>query len=236
VRIPATVAEQLRLLHEDSDQGGDLAQWLTRLGRDVALVVPSSLAVTILLARMESEVSVSALAEPGTVLASLAVPLQAGAATGQLILRASTAGAYLLLADDLNGRLGPDHRPAEVDTHLSWPTLGAESLAASLAELGPIDQAIGVLIDQGIPPEQARHELDRRANAADTTIATISRDLVASLRPDSSEHHRAARSGGRTRAGATITASAEPGPSSPASPDNETPAPAAAVWCPDQPN
>jgi hypothetical protein len=188
VRIAATVAEQLRLLHEDSPEGGDLVQRLTRLGRDVAFAVPSSLAVTILLTRMGSEVSVSALAEPAPVLASLAVPLHAGASTGQLILRASTAGAYLLLADDLNGRLGPERRPSEVDTHLSWPTFGGESLAASLAELGPIDQAIGVLIDQGIPPEEARHELVRRANAANTTIATISRNLVASLRPDSSEH------------------------------------------------
>lgn len=187
MRIPATVAEQLRLLHEDSPQGGDLAQRLTRLGRDVALAVPSSLAVTILLARMGSEVSVSALAEPGTVLASLAVPLLAGASTGQLILRASTAGAYLLLADDLNGRLGPDRRPAEIDTHLSWPTFAGQSLAAALAELGQIDQAIGVLIDQGYPPAEARHELRRRASATGATVASVSRDLVASPRPRPSD-------------------------------------------------
>jgi hypothetical protein len=195
VRIPAPVAEQLRLLHEDSSQSGDLVQRLTRLGRDVALAVPSSFAVTILLTRMESEISFSALGEPAPVLASLAVPLYAGASIGQLILRASTAGAYLLLADDFNGRLGPDHWPAEVDAHLSWPTVGSESLAASLAELGPIDQAIGVLIDQGIPPEQADRELERRANAADTTIASICRDLVASLRPDSSERPPEAQAG-----------------------------------------
>lgn len=186
MRISATVAERLRILDESSPQGGDLAQGLTRLGRDVALSVPSSVAVTILLARAESEISVSALAEPTTVLASLAVPLQAGAVTGVLILRASAAGAYLLLADDLNGLLEPDHQPPEMDAHLSWPTVSSESLTASLAELASIDQAIGVLIDQGIPPEPARHELERRANAANSTIATISRDLVASLRPDSS--------------------------------------------------
>jgi hypothetical protein len=191
VRIPATVAEQLRLLHENYSQGGDLAQRLTRLGRDITIAVPSSLAVTVLLARMGGEVSVSALAEPGTVLASLAVPLHAGASTGQLILRAGTAGAYLLLADDLNGRLGPNQRPVEVDTHLSWPNLGGESLA----ELGPIDQAIGILINRGVPPEQARQELERRAGAADSTVATISRDLVASLRPDSSEQPPDSRTG-----------------------------------------
>jgi hypothetical protein len=129
---------------------------------------------------MDSEVSVAALAAPATVLASLAVPLAAGASTGVLILRASTAGAYLLLADDFGGLLGPDHRPAEVDAHLSWPSFSGESLAAALAELASIDQAIGVLIAQGFPPEEARHELAQRAGAANATVATVSRALVAS--------------------------------------------------------
>jgi hypothetical protein len=188
VRIPATVAEQLRLLDENSAQGGDLAQELTRLGRDVAVAVPSSVAVTILLDRMDTEVSVSAITEPAPVLASLAMPLSAGAFTGLLILRASASGAYLLLADDLAGLLGPGDRPAEIDAHVSWPTTSSESLAASLAELGSIDRAIGVLIGQGFPPEEAQHELERRAGAADATITTASRDLVASLPRDSSKH------------------------------------------------
>jgi hypothetical protein len=198
VRIPAAVAEQLRVLDENSAQGGDaqggdaqgggLAQRLTRLAGDVALAVPSSVAVTILLDRTDSEVSVSALAEPATVLASLAVPLDAGAFTGLLILRAGAAGAYLLLADDLTGLLGPGDRPAEIDAHLSWPGAGSAALVASLTELGSIDQAIGVLIGQGFPPEEARHELERRAAAADATVTTVSRDLVASLQRDSGKH------------------------------------------------
>jgi ANTAR domain len=186
VRISAAVAEQLRLLDEAAE-GGDLAQKLAGLVRDVALAVPSSLAVTILLARMESEVNVSALAEPATVLASLAVPLSAGAFTGLLILRASTAGAYLLLADDLDGVLGPDHRPPQVDAHLSWPSLSSGSVQASLAERGSIDHAIGVLVDRGLPPEEAHRELRRRASASGATVTTVSRALVASLGRDSSK-------------------------------------------------
>jgi hypothetical protein len=187
VRIPAAVAEQLRLLDENFARGGDLAQGLARLGRDVAVAVPSSVAVTILLDRMECEVGVSALAEPATVLASLAVPLSAGAFTGLLILRAGVAGAYLVLADDLAGSPDADDRPAEIDAHLSWPHGSSESLAAALADLRSIDRAIGVLVGQGFPPEEARHELERRADAAHATITAAGRDLVASLRPGLSE-------------------------------------------------
>jgi hypothetical protein len=184
VWITAEVAEQLRLLHADPDHGGHFLEGLGRLSRDVALAVPSSLAVTIRAARLEGEVSVSALAQPAAVLASLAVRLPAGAPGDLLILRAGAAGAYLLLADGLNGLLGPEHAPAEVDKHLSWPILSSESPAARLADLGSIDQAIGVLVDRGLPPEEARRELQRRAETADDTIAAVSRELVASPRPD----------------------------------------------------
>jgi hypothetical protein len=178
VRIPVTVADQLRLLHPGSASGGDLAEGLTRLSRAVALAVPSTVAVTIVLARPDREISLSALAAPATVLASLAVPLQAGA--GLLVLRASTAGAYSALADDLGRRPGPDDRPAERDVHLSWPVLSGESLVAALADLASIDQAIGILIDEGFPIEDARPELGRRAGVANATVATVSRALVAS--------------------------------------------------------
>jgi hypothetical protein len=181
VRNTAEVAEQLRLLHADPDHGGRFLEVLRRLSRDVALAVPSSLAVTIRVARLDGEVSVSALAEPAEVLASLAVRLPAGASGDLLILRAGAAGAYLLLADGLNGLLGPDQAPAEVDEHLSWPTL---SSATGLADVGSIDQAIGVLVDRGLPPEEARRELQRRAEAADETVAAVSREVLASPRPD----------------------------------------------------
>lgn len=184
MRITASVAEQLRLLHEDPEDGTDLVEELDQLGRDVALAVPSNLAVTILLDRQDREVGISALADPATVLASLAVRLSVGDSDDLLILRAGAAGAYLLLADDLDALLGPDHTPAVLDGHLSWPTLSGESLAVSLADLRSIDQAIGVLADRGLPPAAARHELRRRATATDGSVAAVSRDLLASLRPD----------------------------------------------------
>lgn len=182
--ITATVAEQLRFLHEEPDHGSDLAAGLSRLGRDVALAVPSCLAVTITpaglggQAGLGGEVSVSMTAGSAAVLASLAVPLAGG---GLLVLRAGEPGAFLLLADHLAGLVGLDHRPVLLDEHLVWP---AATSAASLADVSVVDQAVGVLVDRGLPPGSARRELRRRAGEADTTIAAVSRALLASLSSD----------------------------------------------------
>ena len=188
MRITAAVTEQLLLLHADPGRAGEFAAALDRLGRDVALAVPTCLAVTITFARPGGAISVSTTAgaaEPAAVLASLAVPLSAGASSGLLVLRAGEAGAFLLLADDLGGLLGPGQPPIELDKHLSWPVASSnESVAASVADLRTVHQAVGVLIGRGLPPDAARRELRRRAGEADMTVASVSRDLLASLRAD----------------------------------------------------
>ena len=185
MRITAAVAEQLLLLQGTPDLDGDLAAALDRLGRDVVRAVPSCLTVSIALARPEDEISVSTTAGaagPAAALASLAVPLSAGPCGDLLILRAGEAGAFLLLADDLGGLLGPGQPQIELDKHLSRPVEPSnESLAASVADLRVVDQAVGVLVDRGLSPEAAHHELWRRAGGAGTTVAAVSREMVASL-------------------------------------------------------
>lgn len=189
MEITAALAEQLRRLCDDPAAGGRLAAGLSALGRDVLNAVPTCLAVTLLLGHFGGEVSLSMVAattKNSPVLASLAVPLadqhQEGAT---LILRAGQAGAFLLLADDLRGRLGDtDRPPIQVDQHLAMPAAATgESLATSLAEFGAVNQGIGVLIARGLPPEAARRELQRRASAAGVTLAVASRRLLASPRP-----------------------------------------------------
>lgn len=185
MRITAAVAEQLLLLHGDPDRGHNFVAALSWLGRDVVLAVPSCLAVTITHARLGGEISASTVAAPAPVLASLAVPLSTVSSGGLLILRAGEAGAFLLLADDLDGLLGPGHPPIDLDEHLAWPSAeNAKSLCASLADLSAVDQAIGVLVDRGLPPEAAHRELERRVGEGDTTIADVSRALLASPRSD----------------------------------------------------
>ena len=185
MRITATVAEQLRLLQGDLPRGGDFAAGLNQLSRDVAVAVPSCLAVTITLARPGGEISVSTTAEPAAVLASLALPLSAASSGGLLILRAGEAGAFMLLADDLDGMLGPGHPPIDLDQHLAWPAAtGGESFTTSLADLSLVNHAVGVLVDRGLPPRAAHRELWRRAGATGTTVVAVSRDLLRSARSD----------------------------------------------------
>lgn len=182
MRITATVAEQLRLLHEDPDRGDEFAAGLHRLSLGVALAVPSTIVVSIFAGRLGGEVDIGASGAPAPVLASLAVPLSAGWPGDRLILRAGRPGAYLLLADDLNGRTGSAHPPAELDEHLFWPrSLSSESLAQSLADLDATEQAVGVLVDRGFEPEEARLELRRRGYEAAITTAATGRRLLASF-------------------------------------------------------
>lgn len=185
MRIRATVAEQLRMLADDPDRGDRLAAELDRLGRGVVLAVPSCVTVSIALARPGGDIGISIhiAAAPATVLASLAVPLSAAAPGDVLVLRASAAGAFLLLADDLDGLLGAGHPPLEVDRHLIGTSLSTtESFAASLADLSVVEQAVGVLVERGLEPEAARRQLRRRAGEAGTTVGTAGRALLTSLR------------------------------------------------------
>jgi hypothetical protein len=183
VRITAAVVEQLRILDVDPDRGIGFVEGLSRLSRDVAIAVPSCLAVTLTVAGLGGETSISTTAEPAPVRASLAVPLFALASSGLLILRAGAPGAFVLLADDLDGLLGAGRPPVSLDEHLAWPEApDEESLVTT--ELSSTGQAVGVLVDRGLPPEDARRELQRRAGAADRTVAAVSRELLASLRLD----------------------------------------------------
>jgi hypothetical protein len=185
MRITATVTEQLRLLQGDLPRAGDFAAALNQLSRDVAVEVPSCLAVTITLARLGGEISVGTTAEPAAVLASLAVPLAPVSSGSLLVLRAGEAGAFMLLADDLDELLGPGHSPIDVDQHLAWPTAtSGESFTTSLADLSVVNHAVGVLVDRGLPPRAAHRELRRRAGATGTTLVAVSHDLLRSPQSD----------------------------------------------------
>lgn len=195
--VAASLAQHLQALAEDpyrdypdgdrSGRGEQLAAPLKKLSAELAAAVPSLLAVSIVLGRLNMEVTVSAAAHPAdtsAVLASLAVPLSGAAPADLLMVRAAEPGAFLLLADDLTARLGPHSPAVELDNHLSMPpVLTPESLAASLADLREVNQGLGVLIEQGLPPEAARAELQRRARDLGTTLGGAGRVLLASLAP-----------------------------------------------------
>jgi hypothetical protein len=78
--------------------------------------------------------------------------------------------------------------PLEIDRHLTSspaasPSASATSFALALADLAIVNQAIGALLDRTVlDPAAALAVLGDRAAAAKTTIATVSRHLLADLR------------------------------------------------------
>lgn len=151
----------------------EIATALAQLGLDLAREVPSCVSVSILLPHLAGNVVVtSVLAGTAVVLASLAVPLLAAGGGATLVLQAAHAGAFVLLAEELAGRLGTPGAGLMMDAHLSLPRdATGETLAASLAALRVVEQAVGALIEKGWLPEDARRELARLATSAGLTTA-----------------------------------------------------------------
>jgi hypothetical protein len=184
VFVTAELLEQVRHLTADPDRADALAAALSALCVDVEVAVPSWLSVSIMLtssngANIQADIEVAVVA-PGVkdgaqVFSSLAVPLSEVDPGDQLVVRAGGAGAFLLLVDDLASRLGRG-RPIVVDGHLDLPPNGEEA-AAMVVGLGVVDQAIGVLLDRGLSPPQARQDLERRARASGVSIAAAARSL-----------------------------------------------------------
>jgi hypothetical protein len=166
---------------------GEPIAGLGRLSREVVAVVPSCVAVSIALGRLGIDVVITVptsgadpMPRTAQVLASLALPLPVGGVGCVLVLQASAPGAFVLLAEDLDTLLAGGQQPPELDAHLA--PLAASTgcaLAASLAEMSLLDRALGVLIDQGWPPEAGQRELHRRASAAGLTVTALADRLLA---------------------------------------------------------
>jgi hypothetical protein len=168
VFVTVELLERLRHLTADPDRADALAAALSGLCVHVEVAVPSWRSVSIVLnspkdADTDADMEVAVVAPGGQdgaqVRSSLAVPLSELDPADQLIVRAGAAGAFLLLADDLASRLGRAC-PIVLDRHLD-PSASGETAAAMFASLGVIDQAIGVLLDRGLP----RCRPDRTWNA-----------------------------------------------------------------------
>jgi hypothetical protein len=188
VFVTAQLLQQLRHLTADPDRADTLAAALSALCVDVEFAVPSWMSVSIVLnspkdTDIEADTEVAIVA-PGArdragALSSLAVPLSEIGSPDQLIVRAGEAGAFLLLADDLASRLGPA-RPIILDRHLDPPP-SSEAAAAMFAGLGIVHQAVGVLLERGLPPPQGRRELERLARAYGVSLADAARSLLDTL-------------------------------------------------------
>jgi len=155
--------------------GADLNAMLDVLLDDLVEAIPSFLGLRLTVSVDGVGTTITTLGpEPATdAAASLLVPLQrlapSAEAGGGLILFAAHPGAFADLANDFSD--GPDDGGRlQLDGHLSTAYRSdgdAEARPPGRAGRRPdprmINIAIGVLIDQGLAPEQARQELARRA-------------------------------------------------------------------------
>lgn len=191
--VTVELLEQLRHLTADPDRADALAAALSGLCIDLGVAVPSWVSVSIVLTSAnDADVEIAVVA-PGAkngaqVFSSLAVPLPELDPGDQLVVRAGGAGAFLLLADDLARRLGRV-RPIVLDRHLDPPRSG-EAAAAMFAGLGVVDQAIGVLLDRGLSPPQARRDLKCRAQASGVSVALAARSLLETVSGQSEQGRR----------------------------------------------
>jgi hypothetical protein len=114
---------------------------------------------------------------------SLLVPLQLICATEPgttLILYAGTAGAFIDLAADLSWTFGVPPSSFALDEQLSprLATDGDESVISGLAGFSLINQAIGVLIADGYPREDAHSELRRRAAQSNSDLSSAAAPVM----------------------------------------------------------
>lgn len=89
-----------------------------------------------------------------------------------LVLYAGQPAALHRPAAELLALLGLPASQLSLDNHLQLPDHhgAANVLTDSLAELSTVDHALGVLLDRGLIPSQARDALDALANAADVSL------------------------------------------------------------------
>jgi hypothetical protein len=148
------------------------------------VAVPSCVSVSVMLGVVGSDTPVTVGirgAGAGPVLASLAVPRSRSEPGDIVLLQASEAGAFLLLADDLAAVLDPA-LSLGIDEHLHVAVdATAGGWTRSMDDLSAVNRAVGVLLDRGLLPEDAYAELTRQALLEGTDVPSASRLLLDSV-------------------------------------------------------
>lgn len=181
-RRPFASLEHLSQALEGS--GDDLAAILGVLQGALAAAVSSSTGLHVTIATAGDPVTVTAVGDPATARASMLLPLHLIGdlpAPSAMVFYAAEPGAFTELAADTRATFGLDGH-VEVDRHLPPPNLNnADSDITSDAAVqgrSAVDQAVGVLIDRGHPPEEARRELAARAAAAGVGELQVAADIL----------------------------------------------------------
>jgi hypothetical protein len=188
VALPPVLVENLALLSDAiEDPPVDVEAILSVLTDDLTAAVPDYLGLTITLQVEDGPVIITTL-KPGVgtaISSSLQLRLRpvGGSAdiTSSVVFFSSSAGSFAALADDARWIFNLDGPPV-LDAHLTSTAARADPTSISgLAEFSQINQALGVLIDQGLMPREARTELRRRAIRRGRTMPEIARTLLGAL-------------------------------------------------------
>ena len=182
--VPQSVVEGLTLLSDAlEDPATDLQAVLSVLTDDLVAAIPLFLGLTVALQVDEYPVIVNTLdvGDAAAVRASLMLPLLppgATASTGSVVFYSGTAGAFVAMADDARWIFNLDGQPV-LDRHLPSCAALTEPVGVhGLTRLSDFHQAVGVLIEDGLTPQDARTELRRRATSNRQTLPEAARHLL----------------------------------------------------------
>jgi hypothetical protein len=183
VEVSAELSADLSLLTAALDQPDiDLETLLRRLADTITSAVDSYLGVSVTLVVDDHPLSLTMLqddAEQSDIASSVLMPLPrlCSAEPGSvLVFYAAKAGAFVDFAADISYvlKLEPGVLVLDKDLTLS-PELGKVS---GLRQLSRLNQAIGILIEDGHTPEAATAELNRLARSNHTTPSGAAQRLI----------------------------------------------------------
>ncbi len=180
--FPSRLTSQLDALSVAlEDSGDDLQAILSVLTDDLKAAVPSFTGVSVTV-QVDGEPITIYAADPNPAAASMYLPLAAPSGSpgvNHIVFYARYSGAFTDLAA-AHSAAGLDGGVV-LDRHLPPPHAdGAEALARR----SEIDQAIGVLIEAGHHPEQARQHIHTRADATGVTPHHIALEILHHLEDD----------------------------------------------------
>ncbi len=178
----ALAADLASLSNALQDPDGGLEVRLASFADDLRASFGSYLGLTITLALDGHQISFSLTDRVAVAMTSLCIPLPevAGSEPGSsLVLYAATPGTFVDLAADLAWTLGLDPAALVLDEHLAVPK--SSDVVTGLQEHAIINQAIGVLIEDGHTPESGRAELRLRAELDDVALMVSAQRVLDGL-------------------------------------------------------
>lgn len=181
----SALVDSLTLLSDAlDDPAANLGTMLAALNDDLTAAVPVFLGLTCTLLVEDDPVTLTTLnsASPVEVRSSLLLPLlplREAVSTGSIAFYSGTPGAFIELADDARW-IFDLAGPVMLDGHLPEPG-GAHAGIRGLSALRDLNQAVGVLVEEGYSPVRAQTELRRRAIDAGQTTREAAQRLLSEL-------------------------------------------------------